>query len=81
MEGFNIDRTSEQAHPEFDHIIGNSLPLELVLAEVERVAPTDSTVLVLRETETGKELLASAIHYLNALRRSVREAELRGHSL
>ena len=66
MEGFNKDRASEPGHPEFDHIIENSLPLELVLAEVERVAPTDSTVLVLRETETGKELLASAIHHLSA---------------
>src|SRR5258708_1352038 len=47
-------------------MIGNSLPLELVLAEVERVAPTDSTVLVLGETGTGKELIASAIHHLSA---------------
>jgi DNA-binding NtrC family response regulator len=36
--------------------------LESVLAEVERVAPTDSTVLVLGETCTGKELIARAIH-------------------
>lgn len=50
----------------FDHIIGNSPALELVLAEVERVAPTDSTVLVLGETGTGKELIASAIHHLSA---------------
>ena len=51
---------------EFKQIIGYSPALELVLAEVERVAPTDSTVLVLGETGTGKELIASAIHHLSA---------------
>ena len=50
----------------FDKIIGNSPALELVLAEVERVAPTDSTVLVLGETGTGKELIARAIHNISA---------------
>jgi formate hydrogenlyase transcriptional activator len=43
-------------------IIGNSPALKLVLAEVQRVAPTDSTVLVLGETGTGKERIAGAIH-------------------
>jgi formate hydrogenlyase transcriptional activator len=46
----------------FDEIIGSSPALESVLADVERVAPTDSTVLVLGETGTGKELIARAIH-------------------
>ncbi|MFZ0292028.1 MAG: sigma 54-interacting transcriptional regulator [Candidatus Sulfotelmatobacter sp.] len=49
----------------FDHIVGNSPALELVLAEVQRVAPTDSTVLVLGETGTEKELIAHAIHNLS----------------
>jgi formate hydrogenlyase transcriptional activator len=40
--------------------------LESVLAQVERVAPTDSTVLVLGETGTGKELIAKAVHSLSA---------------
>jgi formate hydrogenlyase transcriptional activator len=54
----------------FPQIIGNSPALRLALAEVERVAPTDSTVLVLGETGTGKELIARAIHDLSARRRN-----------
>jgi formate hydrogenlyase transcriptional activator len=51
---------------QFDQIVGSSPALESMLAEVERVAPTDSTVLVLGETGTGKELIARAIHNLSA---------------
>src|SRR5260370_28624691 len=43
-------------------IIGGSAGLKLVLAEVQRVARTDSTVLVFGETGTGKERIAAAIH-------------------
>ena len=50
---------------EFDQIVGSSTALESVLAEVERVATTDSTVLVLGETGTGKELIARAIHNIS----------------
>jgi len=46
----------------FEQIIGNSPALESVLEEVQRVAPTDSTVLIQGETGTGKELIARAIH-------------------
>src|SRR5207249_2588689 len=46
----------------FEHIIGDSPPLRRTLQQVEIVAPTDSTVLLLGETGTGKELLARAIH-------------------
>jgi formate hydrogenlyase transcriptional activator len=46
----------------FEQIIGSSPALESVLAQVERVAPTDSTVLILGETGTGKELIAKAVH-------------------
>ena len=49
----------------FQQIIGNSCALEAVLEKVERVAPTDSTVLVEGETGTGKELIARAIHNLS----------------
>jgi len=50
------------AEDRFEEIIGNSAALKSVLTEVQRVAPTDSTVLVLGETGTGKELIAEAIH-------------------
>ena len=50
----------------FHRIIGSSPALKLALSEVERVAPTDSTVLILGETGTGKELIARAIHDLSA---------------
>ena len=49
----------------FQGIIGDSLALKSMLTEVQRVAPTDSTVLVLGETGTGKELIARAIHNLS----------------
>jgi formate hydrogenlyase transcriptional activator len=50
---------------QFDQIVGGSPALESVLTEVKRVAPTDSTVLILGETGTGKELIARAIHSLS----------------
>jgi formate hydrogenlyase transcriptional activator len=46
----------------FDHIIGNSPALKQVLELVETVAASDSTVLLLGDTGTGKELVARAIH-------------------
>ena len=46
----------------FEQIIGNSSALKAVLGQVERVAPTDSTVLIRGETGTGKELIAHAVH-------------------
>jgi len=53
---------------QFDEIIGNTPGLKRALKEVETVAPTDSTVLVLGETGTGKELIARAIHNLSSRR-------------
>src|ERR1700676_2461216 len=52
-----IDRDSM-----FEEIVGSSEALRQVLVQVSKVAPTDSTVLVLGETGTGKELIARAIH-------------------
>jgi transcriptional regulator with GAF, ATPase, and Fis domain len=46
----------------FDEIVGQSEALRRVLERVTQVAPTDTTVLLLGETGTGKELLANAIH-------------------
>src|SRR5580698_140376 len=53
-------RASERM--QFQQIVGSSPALELVLEQVQLVGPTDSTVLILGETGTGKELIAGAIH-------------------
>jgi len=53
---------------EFAEIVGKSPSLRRVLKAVETVAPTDSTVLLLGETGTGKELIARAVHTLSARR-------------
>ena len=52
-----IDSTSM-----FEEIVGSSEPLDRVLAQVKRVAPNDTTVLITGESGTGKELIARAIH-------------------
>jgi formate hydrogenlyase transcriptional activator len=51
-----------QTEYNFEEIIGESRALKLVLKEVQTVAATDSTVLVLGETGSGKELVARALH-------------------
>jgi formate hydrogenlyase transcriptional activator len=67
----NEDRTRNEnvaLREEFDHsqmfeeIVGSSQSLRKMLKAVDKVAATDSTVLILGETGTGKELIASAIH-------------------
>jgi two-component system, NtrC family, response regulator AtoC len=85
---------NQQLHGEFDfgNIIGESAALGEVLAKVEQVAPTASTVLLRGETGTGKELVAHAIHINSpreekpfvrvncaALAPGVLESELFGH--
>jgi formate hydrogenlyase transcriptional activator len=53
---------------QFEEIIGRSQALGRVLREIETVAPTDSTVLILGETGSGKELVARAIHQASVRR-------------
>src|SRR5262249_23367265 len=52
-----IDRSSM-----FEEIVGSSKPMRQLLKQVEKVAPSDSTVLILGETGTGKELIAHALN-------------------
>ena len=59
-----VDQVSYERR--FEQVIGSSPALESVLEQVERVAPTDSTVLIQGETGTGKELIAHAIHSLSS---------------
>jgi len=53
----DIDRSSM-----FEEIVGSSKPICQLLKQVEKVAPSDSTVLILGKTGTGKELIARALH-------------------
>lgn len=50
----------------FEEIVGESAQLRRILKQVETVAPTDATVMILGETGTGKELIARAIHNLSS---------------
>jgi formate hydrogenlyase transcriptional activator len=68
MGSFERFGSDDQARGQrrFEQLIGNSPALESVLEQVERVAPTDSTVLLQGETGTGKELIARAIHNISS---------------
>jgi len=76
----------------FDEIVGTSDALRSVLADIERVAATDTTVLITGETGTGKELIARALHERSlraekplikvncaAIPQSLQESEFFGH--
>jgi formate hydrogenlyase transcriptional activator len=76
MTGFR-DKLAEEKHyleeefrlaQNFSDIVGKSSALRRTLRAIETVAPTDSTVLLLGETGTGKELLARALHDLSRRR-------------
>jgi two-component system response regulator AtoC len=75
-----------------DKIIGNSVPIQNVVKFIDKIADTDSTVLITGESGTGKELVAKSIHYdssrsknafipLNcaAIPKDILESELFGH--
>jgi formate hydrogenlyase transcriptional activator len=68
MAALAIVGSGQQQHNQrrFEQLIGNSPALEAVLGHVERVAPTDATVLLQGETGTGKELIARAIHNISS---------------
>jgi formate hydrogenlyase transcriptional activator len=62
----SVQRAREGRDSQFEQIVGSSPALEAVLEQVERVGPTDATVLILGETGTGKELIAQAVHNISA---------------
>jgi len=61
-------RAELQVVSKFENIVGSSAAMQKVYALVQRVVDTETTVLVLGETGTGKELVARALHY-NSVRR------------
>ena len=63
-----IDEEVIEVQHNFEEIIGTSTAMKRVMGQVEVVAPTDATVLILGETGTGKELVARAIHRISPRR-------------
>ncbi len=81
-----------QTRYQFDNLVGKSAVMQGVFDKIQMVAPTNSTVLIQGETGTGKEMVASAIHYNSprrdkpfikvscaALSKELLESELFGH--
>ena len=64
----SIDEEVLEGQHNFEEIIGTSTAMKRVMGQVEVVAPTDATVLVLGETGTGKELIARAVHRMSPRR-------------
>jgi PAS domain S-box-containing protein len=60
-----VDEPNLEPTEDFGEIVGTSAALRRVQRQIEVVAPTDATVLILGETGTGKELVARAIHRLS----------------
>ncbi|MCP4446536.1 MAG: GAF domain-containing protein, partial [Myxococcales bacterium] len=92
LRGENTYLKRKQEAIVFDNIIGNSGPMKDVIAQLRKVVDTRATVCVEGETGTGKELIASAIHYQSrrsdkmfvaqncaALPENLLESELFGH--
>jgi formate hydrogenlyase transcriptional activator len=67
--GEGTEKTDNESEGDsFEEIVGRSAALKRVLGQVETVAPTDATVLILGETGTGKDLIARAIHRMSPRR-------------
>ncbi|MBA2487562.1 MAG: sigma 54-interacting transcriptional regulator, partial [Nitrospira sp.] len=64
-ENFSMLREELELQHNFEEMVGDSPALKAVFRKAEQVAPIDSTVLILGETGTGKELIARAIHNLS----------------
>jgi len=64
----NINDEVVEIQQNFEEIVGSSTAMKRVMGQVEVVAPTDATVLILGETGTGKELVARAIHRMSPRR-------------
>jgi formate hydrogenlyase transcriptional activator len=64
----NVGDYAVEVTHNFEEIIGSSPAMKRVMGQVEVVAPTDATVLILGETGTGKELIARAVHRLSPRR-------------
>ena len=93
LEAENVYLKEEiKTYHDFDDIVGESAPLRLALARLSQVAPTNTSVLLLGPTGTGKELFARALHECSrrharplvrvncaALPPSLVESELFGH--
>lgn len=74
-ENMYLIEQSHDSHPDFSEIVGRSAAMSAVLKQVEVVAKSDCSVLILGETGTGKELIARAIHNLSE-RRSQRMVKM-----
>ena len=59
-------RKQFEVHHRYENIIGESNAIKKTLSQIEQVADTEATVLLLGETGTGKDLLATAVHQLSA---------------
>ena len=92
LRGENTYLRRKQEEIRFENIIGSSAPMKEVIAQLEKVVDTRATVCIDGETGTGKELIASAIHYQSrrkekmfvaqncaALPENLLESELFGH--
>jgi PAS domain S-box-containing protein len=68
-EGKGTEKSDNEPEGDnFDEIVGRSAALKRILEQVETVAPTDATVLILGETGTGKEVIARAVHRMSPRR-------------